>query len=76
MIQDSSGSSLPEMYQVFNMGSRMELYIEPKFADEVMKISKDLGVDARIVGRVEKNGNSNTSNRVIIKTENGERFEY
>ena len=76
MIQESSGSSLAEMYQVFNMGSRMELYIKPEFADEIIDISKNLGIDARIVGRVEKNEKDDIANRVIIETENGEKFEY
>ncbi|MFN3530760.1 MAG: AIR synthase related protein [Bacteroidia bacterium] len=53
MIQAESGTALKEMYQVFNMGHRMEVYLPEAHAAEVMAISKQFGVDARIVGRVE-----------------------
>ncbi len=54
MIQRESGTSWEEMYQVFNMGHRMELYVDPSVADDIIAISKDLGVDAKVVGRVEE----------------------
>ena len=41
------------MYQVFNMGHRMELYVRPEIAEEIIAISKSFGVEAQIVGRVE-----------------------
>ena len=41
------------MYKVFNMGHRMEMYVNPSIADQIISISESFGVDARIVGRVE-----------------------
>ena len=54
LIQKESGTSPREMYQVFNMGHRMELYVSPENADEIIKISKSFSVDAKIIGRVEE----------------------
>ena len=53
MIQKESGTSGKEMYQVFNMGHRMELYVSPDKAEEIIAISKSFNVDAQVVGRVE-----------------------
>ena len=53
MIQEQSGTSWEEMYQVFNMGHRMELYVHPSIAQEIIEISESFGVAAQIVGRVE-----------------------
>jgi len=53
LIQENSGTDWKEMYQVFNMGHRMELYVSPEIADEIISISKSFDVDAKIVGRVE-----------------------
>ena len=53
MIQEQSGTSLREMYQVFNMGHRMELYVNKDIAEEIMAISESFGIEARIVGRCE-----------------------
>lgn len=69
-IQESSNTSWREMYQVFNMGHRMELYVEPEIADEFINISKSFNVDAQIIGRVEA-GNK----KVTIKSPYGI-FEY
>ena len=41
------------MYQVFNMGHRMEFYVKPEMANQIIEISKSFGVDAKVVGRVE-----------------------
>ena len=54
MIKEESGTSWEEMYQVFNMGHRMELYVEPSIADAIIAISESFGVPAKIVGRVEE----------------------
>ncbi|MDC0615594.1 AIR synthase-related protein [Schleiferiaceae bacterium] len=54
MIQEESGTSWEEMYQVFNMGHRMELYVDPAIAQEIIAISERFGVPAKIVGRVEE----------------------
>jgi len=42
------------MYKVFNCGHRMELYVDPKFASDIINISKEYNIDAKIIGRVEK----------------------
>jgi len=54
LIQEESGTSWQEMYQVFNMGHRMELYVDPMIAQDIIQISKEFGVDAQIIGRVEQ----------------------
>jgi phosphoribosylformylglycinamidine cyclo-ligase len=53
LIQEQSGTDPREMYKVFNMGHRMELYVEPAVAEGLIEISRSFGVDARIVGMVE-----------------------
>lgn len=53
LIQSESQSSWHEMFQVFNMGHRMELYLDAADADEVIRISRSFDIDARIIGRVE-----------------------
>jgi len=53
LIQKESGTSGREMYQVFNMGHRMEFYVAPSQADEIISISKSFNVEAKVVGRVE-----------------------
>ena len=57
LIQKESGASPKEMYQVFNMGHRMELYVEPSIAEEIIEISKNFSVDAQVIGRVESSKN-------------------
>ena len=52
MIQKESKTDWQEMYKVFNMGHRMELYLSAEFADEIIAISKSFGVDAQVIGRV------------------------
>ncbi len=53
LIQEESGTDWKEMYKVFNMGHRMELYVPEDIASEIIEISKSFNVDAQIVGRVE-----------------------
>jgi len=55
MIQEESGTDWKEMYKVFNMGHRMEVYVSPEIAESIIAISKSFNIDAQIVGRVEKN---------------------
>ena len=57
LIQKESGASPKEMYQVFNMGHRMELYVEPSIADDIIEISKNFSVDAQVIGHVESSKN-------------------
>ena len=54
MIQEESQTPWQEMYKVFNMGHRMEVYVPEALAGEIIEISKSFGVDAKIVGRVEQ----------------------
>lgn len=68
LIQEQSGTPLQEMYKVFNMGHRMEIYTDPGSAREIIEISKSLNVDAQVIGRVEVSA----SRAVIIKTTEGE----
>lgn len=71
MIQEQSGTDWKEMYTVFNMGHRMELYLPEAIADDIIAISRSFNVDARIVGRVE----ASDKKRLTIKSEYG-LFEY
>ncbi len=71
MIKEQSGTPWQEMYKVFNMGHRMELYVKEDIAQELIRISKEFKVDAQIIGRVEKSDKQHLS----IHTENGV-FEY
>ena len=57
LIQKESGASPKEMYQVFNMGHRMELYVDPSIAEDVINISKMFSIDAQIIGHVESSKN-------------------
>jgi phosphoribosylformylglycinamidine cyclo-ligase len=71
LIHEQSGTDWKEMYKVFNMGHRMELYVRPEMAESIIAISKSFGIDAQIVGRVEKS----TGNKLTIQSEHG-LFEY
>ena len=71
LIQEESGTDWKEMYKVFNMGHRMEIYTDAETAEELISISESFGVEAKIVGRVE----SHAAKKVTIKSEHGE-FEY
>lgn len=53
IIQKESGTDWKEMFQVFNMGTRMELYVDESVAEEIIEISKSFNVEAQIIGRVE-----------------------
>lgn len=70
-IQEESGTSWDEMYKVFNMGHRMELYVPAEIASELVAISESFGVEARIVGRVEEA----PAKEVVLRTPYGE-FVY
>lgn len=71
LIQEQSNTDWKEMYKVFNMGHRMEVYVSEKIATDIIAISKSFGVDAQIVGRVE----ASSEKKLTIKSENGI-FEY
>ena len=70
LIQAESGTDWKEMYKVFNMGHRMELYVPAEVAESIIQISNEFGVEAQVVGRVEDG-----ENKLIIRGEHGE-FEY
>ncbi len=69
-IQQESGTDWQEMYKVFNMGHRLEIYVSPEDAPRVIELSKSFNIDARIVGHIEEGQRSLT-----IRSEYGE-FEY
>lgn len=71
LIQEESGTDWQEMYKVFNMGHRMELYVSEEIAGDIIAISESFGVEARIVGRVE----AAVDKQVTIKSEHGQ-FTY
>jgi phosphoribosylformylglycinamidine cyclo-ligase len=68
LIQEQSGTDWKEMYQVFNMGHRMEFYVPAAIAEDIIAISKSFSVDAKIVGRVE----AAAQNKLTIQSEKGE----
>ena len=71
MIQEESGTSWEEMYKVFNMGHRMEIYVPFEIASDLIAISESFGIAAQIIGKVE----SFDGKQVSIKSEKGE-FRY
>ena len=71
LIQAQSGTDWKEMYKVFNMGHRMEIYLSPDNADRVIDIARSFDIDARIVGRIE----AAEANRLTIISDKGT-FEY
>jgi len=71
LIQEQSNTDWKEMYQVFNCGHRMELYVTPEIANDIIEISKSFNVNAQIIGKVE----ASNSKKLTIKSEFGV-FEY
>ena len=71
LIQKESKTDWKEMYQVFNMGHRMELYVEENIAEKIIEISESFNVDAKVIGRVE----ASEDKKLSIRTQHGE-FEY
>ena len=71
LIQEQSKTDWKEMYQVFNCGHRMELYVKPEEANAIIEISKSFNVDAKIIGRVE----ASEQKKLTIKSEYGT-FDY
>lgn len=67
LIQEQSKTDWKEMYQVFNCGHRMELYVSPNIAEDIISISKSFNVDAQIIGRVE----TSNSKKLTIKSQFG-----
>jgi len=71
LIQEQSGTDWKEMYKVFNMGHRMEAYVEEKYASQIISIAEGFGVQAKIIGRV----GASDKKQVTVKSEYGE-FVY
>jgi phosphoribosylformylglycinamidine cyclo-ligase len=71
LIQEESGTAWQEMYKVFNMGHRMELYVPHEIAEEIIAISKSFNIDAQVIGRVE----SSDKKQVTILSDKGT-FNY
>jgi len=71
LIQHESGTDWKEMYKVFNMGHRMEIYVSKEISNEIIKISEEFNIDARIVGRCEEY----KGKKLTISSEHGV-FEY
>ncbi|MGQ1911055.1 AIR synthase related protein [Marinifilum sp. RC60d5] len=71
LIKEQSGTSWDEMYKVFNMGHRFELYVPQEIANDIIAISKEFDVDAKIVGRCE----ANQGKKLTVQSEFGE-FVY
>ncbi len=67
LIQEESKSDWKEMYKVFNMGHRMELYVSEESVDEIIEISKSFNVDAQVIGRVE----ASEKKELIIQSQYG-----
>lgn len=71
LIQENSGTDWKEMYQVFNMGHRMELYVDPDIAKDIIAFANSFSVEAKIVGRVE----ASETKKLTIQSEHGT-FQY
>ncbi|MDO7743970.1 MAG: AIR synthase-related protein, partial [Pedobacter sp.] len=71
LIQEQSGTDWKEMYKVFNMGHRMELYVSEEIAADIIAISKSFNIDAQIIGRVE----NSAKKQVTINSDKGS-FNY
>ena len=71
LIAEQSGTDPAEMYKVFNMGMRLEIYVAPQHADRIIAIANSFGIEAQVIGRVE----DAPANRLTIKSELGT-FEY
>ncbi len=71
LIMNESNTDPNEMYKVFNMGHRMEIYIHPDYASDIIEISKSVGIDAKIIGEVLKS----QKKKLSIQSELGN-FEY
>jgi phosphoribosylformylglycinamidine cyclo-ligase len=71
LIQEQSGTGWHEMYKVFNMGHRMEIYLPERYAADIIAASQSFGIDAQTIGFVE----ASDKKELIIETENG-RLEY
>lgn len=75
-IREQSGTPWEEMYRVFNMGHRMELYLAPEAAEQIIAISRHFGIDAQIIGRVEAAESAQSAAQLTITDPEGRVHEY
>ena len=68
LIHEITGTDFKEMYKVFNMGHRMEIYLPAKYASQIISIASSFGIDAKVIGRVEKA----ETKKVTVKTSQGQ----
>ncbi len=68
LIKEQSGTEWKEMYQVFNMGHRMEFYVKPQMAEVILQIAKEFNIESKIIGRVE----ASDKKKLTIKSNHGE----
>ncbi|HBZ20272.1 MAG TPA: phosphoribosylformylglycinamidine cyclo-ligase, partial [Bacteroidales bacterium] len=71
IIQEQSGTAWHEMYKVFNMGHRFEIFTSEKHADKIIKIATGFNLEAKVIGHCE----ASDRKRLTIDTDNG-KFEY
>ena len=71
LIQEQSGTPWEEMYKVFNMGHRMEIYIDEEYAEDIIAISKSFNIDAQVIGRCYDNDEDSKGNKLTIISEFG-----
>lgn len=76
IIREQSGTPWEEMYRVFNMGHRMELYLAPEAAQQVIAISRHFGIDAQIIGRIEAADSAQSAAQLTITDPDGGVNEY
>ncbi|MDY0253211.1 MAG: AIR synthase related protein [Tenuifilaceae bacterium] len=72
IIQKESQTPWHEMYKVFNMGHRYEIYVFPEYADDIIAIAKEYGVDAKVIGSCHRR---DKGNKLVVKSSKGD-FEY
>ena len=73
LIQKNAGSDFKEMYQVFNMGHRLELFTHESMANKIMAVAESLGIEAKVIGRV----NAAKSPSLVLQGQFGAlRFQY
>ncbi|MBN2154761.1 MAG: phosphoribosylformylglycinamidine cyclo-ligase [Candidatus Lokiarchaeota archaeon] len=75
LIQASSGASWEEMYQVFNMGHRMEIIISEELSQDIINISERFNIPAKIIGYIEKSPDSDRKNHLLLDTTEG-KFQF
>ncbi len=75
-IQEQSGTPWEEMYKVFNMGHRMELYVMPEVAETIMGIAHELDIDVQVVGRVEALADAAAPARLDVTGADGAVYRY